>query len=247
LKAQLNRTIDVCLTPALFHLYDISGSIVVVIDVLRATSSICVAFHNGARSIVPVSSVEESMAYREKGYLVGAERQGEMIDGFDLGNSPFSYMTDLIKDRDIALTTTNGTQAINAAKKAHQIVIGSFLNLDALCSWLRVQNRSVILLCSGWKNAFNFEDTLLAGAVVKNLLSEYELNDHRDSALAAMNLYELAKDDLYGYLERSSHRKRLEKLNIDDDIIYCLTPNQTDVIPVMMGDAIVNMNVLHSM
>jgi 2-phosphosulfolactate phosphatase len=242
----MSKTIDVCFTPALFHLYDASESIVVVIDVLRATSSMCVAFQNGVRCIVPVATVEESKAYRDKGFLVGAERKGEMVEGFDLGNSPFSYMDPKVRDRDIALTTTNGTQAIQIAKNAYQIAIGSFLNLDALCNWLQTQNHNVILLCSGWKNSFNFEDTLFAGAVVQKLLPQYSLNNHRDSALAAMHLYDLAKDDLYGFLEKSSHRKRLEKLQIEEDITFCLTPNQTDVVPVMVGDAIYSLNVLQS-
>jgi 2-phosphosulfolactate phosphatase len=243
----MSKSIDVCFSPALFHLYDSSESIVVVIDVLRATSSMCVAFQHGVKSIVPVATIEESIAYRKKGFLVGAERKGEMVEGFDLGNSPFSYMDPIVRDRDIALTTTNGTQAIQVAKGAYQIAIGSFLNLDALCNWLLTQERNVILLCSGWKNSFNFEDTLFAGAVVQKLLPHYDLNHHRDSALAAMNLYELAKDDLYGFLEKSSHRKRLEKLHIEDDITFCLTPNQTDIVPVMVGDAIYNLNVLQSM
>jgi 2-phosphosulfolactate phosphatase len=240
------RTVDVCLSPALFFLHDPSNSIVVVIDVLRATSSICVAFKHGVKSIVPVSSIEESLAYKEKGFLIGAERKGEMLEGFDLGNSPFSYMDEKVRDRNIALTTTNGTQAIQIAKGAYQVVIGSFLNLNTLCNWLRTQEKDVIMLCSGWKNAFNFEDTLLAGAIVKQLNGDFALTDHRDSALAAMHLYEMANNDLHGFLERSSHRKRLERLQIEEDIIYCLTPNQTDVIPVLVGDALYNMNVLES-
>jgi 2-phosphosulfolactate phosphatase len=102
--------IDVCLSPALYHLFKPQDSIVVVIDVLRATSSICVAFENGASSLTPVSTVEESMAYKAKGFLIGAERQGEMLDGFDFGNSPFSYMSNRINGSNIALTTTNGTK-----------------------------------------------------------------------------------------------------------------------------------------
>ncbi|MBL0340563.1 MAG: 2-phosphosulfolactate phosphatase [Bacteroidetes bacterium] len=243
----MNKTIDVCFSPALFNLYDSQDSIVVVIDILRATASMCVAFQNGVKSIVPVATVEESLAYRKKGFLVGAERKGEMVEGFDLGNSPFSYMDPIVRNRDIALTTTNGTQAIQTARNAYQIAIGSFLNLDALCQWLITQDRNIILLCSGWKNAFNFEDTLFAGAVVQKLLPFYALTYHRDSALAAMHLYDLAKEDLYGFLEKSSHRKRLEKLQIEDDIVFCLTPNQTDVIPVMVGDAIYNLNVLQSL
>ena len=120
------RFVDVCFSPALIHLHDITESIVVVIDVLRATSSICVAFAHGVKSIVPVATIEESLAYKEKGFLVGAERNGEMLDGFDLGNSPYSYMDPKIIGRDIALSTTNGTKAIAASNGAYKIVVGSF-------------------------------------------------------------------------------------------------------------------------
>ena len=226
-----NRTIEVCLTPALIHLHDLSNAIVVVIDVLRATSSMCVAFTQGVNSIIPVATIEESIAYREKGFLIGAERNGEMLDGFDIGNSPFSYMDEKVKGRDIALTTTNGTQAIAAAKGAKQIVVGSFLNLDALCNWLATQDGNIVLLCSGWKNSVNIEDTLLAGAVVHQMRGDFDFTNLRDTSIIAERLYLLAKDDLNGFLEESSHRNRLKKLNIDKDIEYCLTPNQAHVVP----------------
>lgn len=236
----LNRKpfIDVCLSPALYNLYNPQDSIVVVIDVLRATSSICIAFEYGAQCLVPVSTIEESMGFKKEGYLIGAERQGEMLAGFDFGNSPFSYMDDKIKGSKIALTTTNGTRALNIAKNAHTVVVGSFLNLDALCDWLKEQKRDVICLCSGWKNSVNLEDTLFAGAVVSKLIPDFDLSDFRDTAIAANQIYNFAKDDLYGYLDNSSHRKRLEKLNINEDIIFCLKPNQTKAIPILKGDTL---------
>lgn len=239
-----HKTIEVCLSPAMIHLYDIRHSIVVVIDVLRASSSMCVAFANGAERIVPVMSLDESMSYKNKGYIVGAERNGEMIDGFDLGNSPFSYTVEKVKGKSIALTTSNGTRAIQAAKTAHQVVIGSFLNLNILTDWLRAQDQNVICLCSGWKNVFNLEDTLFAGAVVNRLISEFEYSSNCDSAIAAQHLYNLSRNDMYKFLENSSHRKRLERLHIEEDIRFCLTPNQAPVIPVLAGDELVNMNVL---
>ena len=239
----MKPTIDVCLSPALFPMFDTKESIVVVIDVLRATSSICIAFEYGAEMIVPVASVEESFAYKSKGFLVGAERQGAMLEGFDFGNSPFSYMQDIIKGAKISLTTTNGTQAINTARNAHKIAIGSFLNLDSLCNWLRVQNRNVLCLCSGWKNSFNLEDTLCAGAIAEQLKDDFDLSDFRDATLAAQHLYNAAKNDIYKFLEESSHRKRLSRLNINDDVIFCLKPNQTNVVPVLKGNALYNENI----
>lgn len=232
------RHLDVCFSPGLIHLYDVSDSIVVVVDVLRATSSMCVAMYHGVNSIVPVATVEESLAYREKGYLIGAERNGEMLDGYDLGNSPFSYMTDFVKGKDIALSTTNGTQAIVAARHAHMIVAGSFLNLDILCDWLKTQHKSVLVLCSGWKNSFNLEDTLFAGAVVEKLQNDFDMSLMRDAAIAARHLYSIAKHDMYGFLEESSHRMRLERLQIEKDIEFCLTLNQAPVIPVLKGGAL---------
>ncbi len=235
------RTLEVCFSPALIHLHDISASVVVVIDILRATSSMCVAFANGVKSVVPVATVEESLAYKEKGYLIGAERNGEMLDGFDLGNSPFSYMDSRVKGRDIALSTTNGTQAIAAAKGAAMLVAGSFLNLDYLSNWLMKQDKNVLLLCSGWKNSFNLEDTLFAGAVAEKLMPFFALNKMRDAVLASVHLYGLAKNDMNAFLNESSHRKRLEKLQIEKDIEYCLTPNQAPVIPVLVDGVLVNL------
>lgn len=240
------KTIDVCLSPLLFDHYDPADSIVVVIDILRATSSICVAFEHGANSIIPVLSKDESFSYKAKGYLVGAERNGEMLSGFDLGNSPFSYMDPIVRGRNIALTTTNGTRAIQAAKGAHQVVIGSFLNLDILVQWLKEQDRNIICLCSGWKNTINMEDTIFAGALVYKLKKDYNFSINRDSAITSEYLYLLSKNDMYGFLTESSHRKRLEKLNIEEDIVYCLTPNQANVIPVLKGDSLYNVGVLTS-
>lgn len=231
----IKPTVEVCLTPALFDHYDYKNSIVVVIDILRATSSICVAFQFGANSLVPVSTVEESLSYKAKGFLIGAERQGLMLEGFDFGNSPFSYMDEKIKGANIALTTTNGTKAINIAKSAHMVVAGSFLNLDALTQWLIKQNKNVVCLCSGWKDTFNLEDTLFAGALAQQLLSHFELSINRDSTIAAIHLYDIAKTDLFSFLSNSSHRMRLSALHIEEDITYCLTPNQTSVIPVLVN------------
>ncbi len=239
------RNIEVCSSPMLFDLYRHADSIVVVIDVLRATSSMCVAFEHGAEKIIPVSGIEETRKYKEQGFVIAAERDGEMVEGFDFGNSPFSFMGENVRGKSIAISTTNGTQAIAVARKAQQVVIGSFLNLDKLCDWLSKQNSNVLCLCAGWKNRFNMEDTLFAGAVVHQLKAA-GFSATCDSAIAAEHLYMLAKDDLNGFLENSSHRRRLKKLKIERDIEYCLTPNQTNVIPVLQGDALVKLEEVFS-
>ena len=163
--------IDACFSPFLYDIYRDDESIVVVIDIFRATSAICVAFHHGVDKMIPVATVEEAAEYKRQGFLAGAERDAKKVDGFDFGNSPYDYMGEHVKGKTIALTTTNGTQAIAVSKDAHRVVIGSFLNLSALCKWIIRQNRNVVLLCSGWKNKFNLEDALFAGAVIEELLT----------------------------------------------------------------------------
>ncbi len=234
--------VEVCFTPQAFPLFANEEANVVVIDVLRATSAICTAFYNGVSKMIPVATVEEAREYQRNGFMAAAERNGEIVEGFELGNSPFGYMNNKVKGKTIALTTTNGTQAIEAAKNARKVIIGSFLNQDVVADYLIAQQRNVILLCAGWKNKFNLEDTLFAGYIVEKLMaSAYETDC--DSALAASTLYNIAQHDLYGFLANSSHRNRLKKLDLERDIRYCLTPNQTPVIPVLEGKHLVKMNV----
>lgn len=233
--------IEVCYTPQAYNLFHKDEAIVVVIDIFRATSAIVTAFYNGVSKMIPVATVEEAKEYQNNGYLAAAERNGEMIEGFELGNSPFGYMNNKVKGKIIAISTTNGTQAIEASRKASKVVIGSFLNLDVLCEYLASQKREVILVCAGWKNKFNLEDTLFAGAVVNKLINESNFTTSCDSAIASNHLYQLAKDNLFEFLENSSHRNRLAKLDLERDIQYCLTPNQCPVIPVLEGKYLIKM------
>lgn len=233
--------IEVCYTPQAYNLFHKDESIVVVIDIFRATSAIVTAFYNGVSKMIPVATVEEAKEYQRNGYLAAAERNGEMIEGFELGNSPFGYMNNKVKGKTIAISTTNGTQAIEASRKASKILVGSFLNLDVLCEYLATQKKDVILVCAGWKNKFNLEDTIFAGAVVEKLTTDSDFEITCDSAIASKHLYNLAKNDLFEFLGNSSHRNRLAKLDLERDIKYCLTPNQCPVIPVMEGKYLVKM------
>lgn len=233
--------IDACFSPYLYPVYRDDKSIVVIIDILRATSAICTALNNGAKAIIPVATVAEAMEYKAKGYLAGAERDAVKLDGFDFGNSPFHYMGDNIKGNEIVLTTTNGTQAIDVAKDAYMVVVGSFLNIDALCNMLVAQKRSILLLCSGWKNKFNLEDALFAGAVTEKITLLNDEYDLGDGCLALKYLYQTAEKDPYKFLNHSSHKERLARLNLKEDIRYCLRPNTTKVIPILKEGKLVVM------
>ena len=231
--------LEVCPTPALLHLHDISDSIVVVIDIFRATSSICYGIENGAAALITVASIEACESYRDSDFLLAAERDGKVVEGFDFGNSPFAYTTEKVSGKTIVLTTTNGTRAINEAREAYQIVIGSFLNINALCNWLSTQNKNICLLCSGWKGKLNLEDTLFAGAVAYKLKNtNYKLDD---TSILASDAYELAQNNLRVYLNKSSHTERLKKLNIEEDIAFCLQENTTTAIPILQGDKLVRL------
>src|SRR6201996_7203592 len=231
--------LEVCLSPALLSLYNVEDYIVVIIDIFRATSSICYGIENGAEAIIPVAQVEECVAYREKGtgYLLAAERDGSVVEGFDFGNSPFSYTAEKVAGKTVVLTTTNGTQALHLSRKAKKVVIGSFLNLTALCDWLKTQNENILLVCAGWKNNFNLEDTLFSGAVVEQLKAGNFKTD--DSAIAANDLYQIGKADINQYLKKTSHSERLKKLGIEKDIEFCLQVDLTTAIPILDGDKLI--------
>jgi len=147
-----------------------------------------------------------------------------------------------LKEPLFRLLTTNGTKSINIAKPDGQVVIGALTNLDALNKWLIEQNKNVLCLCSGWQNKFNLEDPICAGAISEALVDTGNYHSVEDSSIAAKYLYKSAKDNYMGFLKSSSHRRRLINLNLNDDIKYCLTPNQTNVIPVLKGDQIYEIN-----
>lgn len=234
----MSRKLEVCLTPALIDLYAIENSVVVVIDILRATSSIVYGIANGAKAIIPVAQVEDCLNYAGRGYLLAAERNGEVVKGYDFGNSPFSYTAEKVAGKTVVLTTTNGTKALHLAReKASQVVIGSFLNLQPLCDWLKTTDKDILLLCAGWKDQFNLEDTIFAGAVVHQLRAYCTAFD--DAGVAAEDLYLQARTDLKAYIGKSAHSHRMLALNIEEDVNFCLQQNICSAIPVLSGDDLV--------
>lgn len=229
------RTIEVCVSPEMMHLYDVSDKTIVVVDILRATSCMVTAFAYGVDRIVPLADLEECRAMSKQGYVTSGERNGEKVEGFDKGNSPFEYMEE-VRGRKIAFTTTNGTQAISKSMGARDVVIGAFLNLSAITRYLLQTPNNVLVVCAGWKGRVNLEDTLFAGAVVKKLEDRVKIED--DSALIAKHLYEIGSDNKLAFLQAASHIERLHRLGINEDIAYCLTEDKFDVVPRLREKAI---------
>jgi len=205
----------------------------VVIDVLRATSTIVTALSNGASEVLPVLNLEDAIEFGKMGYLIGGERGGIKPLGFALGNSPAEYCTDIVKDRKICLTTTNGTRAlINARKYANDIYVASFLNLSSTVERLSVYD-NIAIICAGNDGDVSYEDTQLAGFIIEKLcvIRSYALSD---SALIALGLWqELGEPRFVG-----SHAKKLIELGFEKDVEYCSSIDVNSIVALYDGKVI---------
>jgi 2-phosphosulfolactate phosphatase len=222
------------LSPALLHLYDLNHAIVVIIDVLRATSTIATALYNGAKCVIPVDSVAKCIELgRQIDGITAGERDGMIAEGLEHGNSPFEYPREFIGGRTLVLTTTNGTKLLHMAldRGAGQIITGSFPNLKPVCNYLIAQNQPVVLACAAWKDRVNIEDMLFAGAVIRRVKEHFSINC--DSSQIAETVYQDAQADLFGFMQakNASHYQRLMGYGLEKDIRYCLTSDVADVLP----------------
>lgn len=233
-------SLEVCLSPALLHLYNTKGAVVVIIDIFRATSTITAALHNGAECVIPVASVSDCIAIGASipNSLTAGERDGKVAEGLQYGNSPLEYPPSFVKGKTLVLTTTNGTRLLHMVQDAADIVIGSFLNLSAVCDYLLSQNKNVLLGCASWKDKFNLEDTLFAGAVVHRLQHAFEINC--DAARGARHLYNSSGGkDFIEFLKDSSHYRRLSAFGLQHDMEYCVQPDIHPVLARLQGDRII--------
>jgi len=242
MQKQARRSVEVCLSPAMFPAFEKKDAIVVVVDILRATSAICTAFHHGVRRIIPVETLEEAREMKKKGYMVAAERDGIVQDFADFGNSPFNFTPERVHGKDIVYSTTNGTQAIHLGARCHSVVIGAYLNHAALSEWLVSQERDVIILCAAWKTKFNLEDSVYAGKLAGSLLESGKFDTICDATLASIDLYGLASGNLLDYIDKAAQRSRLRKNNLDDVIPFCHTPDFTRKIPILKGEYLESIN-----
>lgn len=233
--------LEVCFSPALLHLYDTKDKNVVIIDIFRATSTITTALFNGAKQVIPVSSVAEcvEISNQLKNCITAGERDGKVAPGLQYGNSPLEYNHDFIDGKSLALTTTNGTRLLHMVNDAANIIIGSFLNLQAICDFLLASDKDIILACASWKDRVNMEDSLFAGAVVSIIQAQVECKC--DSAMIAKSMYTVAlqQESILDYLEDSSHYRRLSGFGLMEDLAYCTTFNIHPIVPILKSGALV--------
>lgn len=235
-------TLFTVLSPALLHFYDLNNAVVVIIDVFRATSTIATALYNGAARIIPVENVDRciTIGCEIMGSITAGERDGKVIEGLQYGNSPAEYPRDFIDGKTLVLTTTNGTKLLHLAieRGAAEVITGSFINLSAVCDYLVKQGKNVILGCSAWKDRFNLEDTLFAGAVVNRVKEHFTIHD--DSSLMAEDMYKLHQHDMYDFIKLTTHWHRLAAYGLQKDLEYCVTVDAANVLPVYKdGDLVV--------
>ena len=235
-----NLEIQVCLSPALLNLYEIENRTVVVTDVLRATSTMVSALEVGVKKILPVASRAEALEYIGKeNHLVAGERDGKKVEGFDLGNSPLSIQREqeLVKDKVLVMTTTNGTKALKQSETAKHIYIGALSNVSAIAKEVMSLNQDILVVCAGWKNRINLEDTLFAGSLCEAVKQQVKI--YGDAAIMSQQLYNAHKSDLLHAIKCATHYQRLKSHGIEDDIAFCMTENSSTLVPVLENGFII--------
>ena len=239
---EMTKKIEVCFTPELIHLHQLDGKIIVVVDIFRATTTMMAALANGVESITPVENLEICREMSKSGHIIAGERNGIIAEGFELGNSPLAYLNNAYSGKKIAITTTNGTVAIEKSKNnSAEVLIGAFVNLSATADYLKSKEHDVLIHCAGWKGKFNLEDSLYAGALVSLLSEDFEFDC--DGAIAMKALYEANQSSLKEFLSQASHAKRLQNHNIEADIDFCLTIDEYDLIGKLQNQVLVSQKV----
>jgi 2-phosphosulfolactate phosphatase len=230
--------VDVYFAPTELTDRSLAGSVVAVVDVLRATSTIVEAIANGARAVLPAADMDDALRLAQTigrtEVLLCGERAARKIDGFDLGNSPLEFTSEVVADKLVVMTTTNGTPALVAGQAADRCIVAGFLNLSAVAADLRAADKPVVILCAGREGRFSLDDALYAGSLLRTLQSERkQRTELNDGALAAAALERRYRAHLAAVMRRTSAARQIIEAGHEPDIAYCLTRDRHDVVPVM--------------
>jgi len=212
------------------------GDLTIVVDVLRCSSSIVNAFANGVEAVIPTETLKEAYKLRDQypDYLLAGERKGRKPEGFDLGNSPLEFVRDIVEGRTVIMTTTSGTATLVRCRRAEYVLVGAFLNADAVAKKAheiaRKKGLNVSFVLAGEKGLFSLEDFLCAGAIASKFHSgDFELSD---KILAAVFAFERVKDALSEYVLRSRHARHLVELGFEGDVEFSCRLDHFGVVPV---------------
>jgi len=238
--------LDVCLSPALIDNFNLDNTIVVVIDIIRASSTICTVLEYGISKLKPVAEIDEAKALKANGYIIAGERNGVKLEGFDYDNSPISLMDRKLEGKKLGLTTTNGTKTISKISEKltqytdSELIIGAFVNFTVIKKYLLSQNKNILLVCSGWKNNLSIEDTVFAGQLLHELTEIKNYKHQSDSANHAKLIYDNSEKNLFNFIMDYSMRFKDKIKFLADDIRYCLKYDATSVIPIYKEGVFVN-------
>lgn len=231
--------LDVCLSPGLISNYELDNTSIIIIDIVRASTTIATALNYGVDHIIALDDIEATRKLKKEGYLIAGERNGDKIDGFDFGNSPITFMDRKLEGKKLAMTTTNGTRTIQLAKEATEkfkdaeILIGAFVNYSKLRRYLFSGSKNVLLVCSGWKNNLSVEDSIFAGKLADDLMKSNKYKFTTDAASHAILVFGQAKANLFDFIMDYSVRFREKIGQLSQDIRYCLKEDVVEVIPIL--------------
>jgi 2-phosphosulfolactate phosphatase len=239
--------IDICLSPKLLDFYNLDNTAIVIIDIVRASTTICTALSYGVEHLVALDDIEATRKLKNEGYIIAGERNGEKLEGFDLGNSPISFMDrKMLEGSKLAMTTTNGTRTFRLAKEAadkfsnNEILMGAFVNYSKLRQYLAMVPKDVLLVCSGWKGNPSIEDTIFAGKLADDLMRYGKYKYVTDGSYHALMVYNEAKSNLFDFIMDYSVRFKEKAGQLSQDIRYCIKEDAAEVLPVLEDGKIVN-------
>jgi len=231
------KTLDVFFSAGSFNDEELRNKVIVIIDVLRASSTIVTALMNGAKGIIPVMDMGEasriSQSVDSDNILLCGEKDGIKIEGYDLGNSPFEYDRKTVEGKTLIFNTTNGTKAIKKGVGSAELYVAAFLNLSAVVEKLQNEQKDIVLVCAGWRGRLGLEDLLLAGNIIYKLNNGNENTDLRDGSKVALGIYEKYQHNIEEVILNSNHAARLKGLAGDEDINYCTKVDISTLLPVL--------------
>lgn len=242
----MNHHMEVYTSADAFQEEELRGKTVVMIDVLRASTTITAALENGAKGIIPVGDMDAagriSQNLDSSHYLLCGEKDGVKIEGYDLGNSPLEYTPEAVKGHTIILKTTNGTRALKRSSLAGEIYVGCFRNLGVLTDHLGKSDNEIVLVCAGWRGRLSMEDLLCAGNIIHELGEGNLPSDARDGAKVVFGLYEKFGNDIEKAVFSSNHAARLKDVVSEEDLRFCSQVSASDVLPAMHEGIISNIH-----
>lgn len=212
----------------------LENKIAVVIDMFRATSVIVTALNNGCREVVPFLTIEETLENADKldrsEYILGGERKAVKIDGFDLSNSPLEYTEEVVKDKKVLMTTTNGTRTLTKSNSAERIIIAAMINAEAVAEKLLEINQDVVIINAGTNGNFSMDDYICSGYIINEMMKKNNKIELTDIAKTADIIYESNKD-IISYVKQATHYSVMKSLELDNDIEYCMKKSIVNNVP----------------